>query len=452
MVRRACFLLSLFVTLCAFAQERPVALTGTLVTPDQIIPDGTIVIQHGHISAVGAHVAVPEGVLTVHTNGIIAPGLIDLHNHLTWNIFPRWKPTEEFGSRYDWQQKPVYHQLIDAPHKALVEEGLECAAERYAEVKAITEGETSVTGSLRATCNRGLARNLDDDPELGKDGTGRIVYNVFPLQMSEPELADAKQALSTGGSLLIHLAEGAPNDASAAREFTMLAGRGLLLSGVSLIHAVGLSADDFAVMQKAGVGFVWSPRSNIELYGDTARVDAAKRYGVVTALAPDWSPTGSDGLLEELKYAAVWNLAQTHPLFEDRELVAMATENPAKLVHLDKALGRLKAGYVADLLVLHPHGKEFGKDAYWSIAHSSPQDVDLVMIGGQAVYGDPETMRQLSGSAPLESLTVCGAEKRISFASEHGSTWPDFQQTEAALDKALREWGTSLAPLAECRD
>jgi 5-methylthioadenosine/S-adenosylhomocysteine deaminase len=451
MVRRTCFLLSLLVVLSASAQERPVALTGTLVTPDQIISDGTIIIQHGHISAAGAHVAVPEDALVVHTNGIIAPGLIDLHNHLTWNVFPRWKPIEEFGSRYDWQQKPVYHQLVEAPHKAIVEEGLECAAERYAEVKAITEGETSITGSLRAACNRGLARNLDDDPELGKDAAGRILYNVFPLQMTEPELADAKRALSTGGALLIHLAEGAPNDATAAREFTMLEGRGLLLPGVSLIHAVGLSADNFAAMQKAGMGFVWSPRSNIELYGATARVDAAKQYGVVTALAPDWSPTGSDGLLEELKYAAVWNLAQTHPLFEDRELVAMTTENPAKLVHLDKALGRLETGYVADLLVLHPHGKEFGKDAYWSVAHSSPQDVELVMIGGQAVYGDPEPMRQLSGSSALEPLTICGREKRISFASESGGQ-PSFQQTEAVLNKALREWGTSLAPLAECRD
>jgi cytosine/adenosine deaminase-related metal-dependent hydrolase len=450
MSRWTCCLLSLLFAAAALAQQKPVALIGTLVTPDQIISDGTVLMEGGRISAVGAHVTLPPETFLVYTDGIIAPGLIDLHNHLTWNIFPRWKPNKEYGNRYDWQQTPIYGLLMDAPHQALVDEGLECAAERYAEVKAITEGETSVGGGDNAPCSHGLARNLDGDSELGSSAP-RVIYNVFPLQMTEQQIAAAKQTLSAGGALLIHLAEGAPNNASAAREFPMLEGRGLLLPGVSLIHAVGLSPDNFSAMHDAGVGFIWSPRSNIELYGDTARVAAAKKYQVVTALAPDWSPTGSDGLLEELKYAAAWNLSQNHPLFDDHELVNMATENPAKLVHLDKTLGRIAPGYAADLLVLRPHGKQIGKDAWWSMVHSSPKDVALVMIGGSAVYGDPELMQKLSGASPLESLTICGTDKRISFAGESGAQVP-FQQTEAALDKALHEWGRSLAPLAECGD
>ena len=98
--------------------------------------------------------------------------------------FPRWKPAQEFGNRYDWQQKPVYNVLMTAPHQAMVAAGLECEMERYAEVKAIIEGETSITGSPQLACDQGLTRNLDYDPELGGN-LGKIVYNVFPLQMSE---------------------------------------------------------------------------------------------------------------------------------------------------------------------------------------------------------------------------------------------------------------------------
>ena len=82
-------------------------------------------------------------------------------------------------------------------------------------------------------------------------------------------------------------------------------------------------------MAAHGVSLIWSPRSNLELYGSTADVAAAKAAHVQMALSPDWSPTGSDGLLAELNYAAAWNDTQTPHPFTDRELFAMATSTPA---------------------------------------------------------------------------------------------------------------------------
>ena len=96
-----------------------------------------------------------------------------------------------------------------------------------------------------------------------------------------------------------------------------------------------------------------------------------------------------------------------------------------------------------------PHSRRPKDDAWWSLDHASPEDVELVIIAGEPVYGDPAPMQQLAGGAPLESLTICGAEKRISFASEP-QPQPSFAETEARLQTALREWGRNLAPLAEC--
>lgn len=97
-------------------------------------------------------------------------------------------------------------------------------------------------------------------------------------------------------------------------------------------------------MAAADVGFIWSPRSNVELYGDTANAAAAKAAGVTMALAPDWSPTGSDGLVGELNYASMWNQTQRPPPFTKRELVLMATSNAAKLVNLAGEIGRSPQG------------------------------------------------------------------------------------------------------------
>jgi 5-methylthioadenosine/S-adenosylhomocysteine deaminase len=433
------------------AQSTPIAITGTLVTPQEIVPNGTVLFQNGKILAAGAQVQLPPGTSTVRTDGIIAPGLIDLHNHLTWNVFPRWKPIQEFGNRYDWQQKPVYNMLMNEPHYELVGEGLECAMERYAEVRAISEGETSVMGGMYSACAQGLARNLDYDPELGS-GLGKIIYNIFPLTMSESDVTQAVAALNAKprGSLLIHVAEGSPRDASAAREFSELEGRGLLKPGVSIIHGVALTPQNFSSMAKAGVGFIWSPRSNIELYGDTANVAAAKAAQLLMALAPDWSPTGSDGLLGELNYAAVWSQSQFPPPLTDRDLVMMATSNAASLVGLQEYIGSLAANHAADLIVIRDTGKTHSKDAYWSLTHATPEDVELVMIGGVATYGDPQLMRHLSASS-LETLKVCGFEKAISFATEKQKQ-PSFAETESTLDQALRQMGRRLAPLSECGD
>ena len=441
------FLLVFLLVVAARAQNPPLALTGTLITPDGLVPDGTVLVQDGRIVAAGAHVTLPPGTKTVATGGVIAPGLIDLHNHLTWNVFPRWQPGGQYGARYEWQRAEVYAVQMKAPRTALAEAGLECQMERYAEVKAISEGETSVVGGMSSPCSNGLARNLDYDPQLGA-GLGKIVYNVYPLEMNDQALSGAQAVLSATprGALLVHLAEGAPMNASAAEEFAMLDARGLLRPGVSLIHGTALTAANFAQMAESGVGLIWSPRSNIELYGATADVAAAKAAKVSIALGPDWSPTGSVGLLGELNYASVWNQARL--VFKDSELVAMATATPATLVGLQDKIGSLAPDHAADLLVVRDTGKAHGKNAYWTLTHSLPEDVELVLIGGAATYGDPQWMRQLV-SGPLEMVKICGVEKSLSLASE-AQPRGSFASTEAALDRALREQGSHLAPLAEC--
>ena len=58
------------------------------------------------------------------------------------------------------------------------------------------------------------------------------------------------------------------------------------------IHAVGLEADDLTILQTHGGAMVWSPLSNLVLYGATAKITAATDAGVRIALGADWSPSG----------------------------------------------------------------------------------------------------------------------------------------------------------------
>src|SRR5579864_4133467 len=145
------------------------ALSGTLVTPHGVIEDGVIVISDGTIRNIGANVPIPAGTSVIKTDGVILPGLIDLHNHLIWNVFPRWRIPSPVGNRYDWQAMPEYAARLSGPEATMVKDGLGCAMERYAEIKAMVGGATSVVGSFSPTdndphrndCDKGLARNLD---------------------------------------------------------------------------------------------------------------------------------------------------------------------------------------------------------------------------------------------------------------------------------------------------
>jgi hypothetical protein len=445
------------------------ALRGTVVTPAGPIPDATVVIQGSSILSVGLDPKLPAGIKVIETGGILYPGLIDLHNHVTWNALARWSSGTKSGARYDWQQLPEYRMALDVPHRKMVAEAHGCAAERYAEVKAIAGGATSQAGlnppdvtapgttAVPPGCLAGLVRELGVSSRLYAPGAPETLrYEVFPLGLDPANTQAILDGLHTGTlhAALFHIAEGASDNASARREFSMLKARGLVIPGVSIIHGVALSPDNFTEMAKSGVGLIWSPRSNFELYGSTADVAAAKAAGVKMAIAPDWSPTGSDGMLEELKYAAVWNATQSPPPFTDRELFEMATANAAQLAGIAAETGTIAPGKRADLLILNHKGGRNHKDGrdpedgdpYAALVHASPADLALVVVNGVPVYGDPGIMTQLRGTRPTASLNVCGAPKEL--ALDPATLWP---ATVAELKMGLGRWGAGLSVLAECR-
>src|SRR5262249_51912616 len=65
-------------------------VSGTVLTPTGIVADGAVAISDKKIAAVGPIATVPGASNAIRVPGIILPGFIDLHNHLTWT---RLRPT-----------------------------------------------------------------------------------------------------------------------------------------------------------------------------------------------------------------------------------------------------------------------------------------------------------------------------------------------------------------------
>jgi hypothetical protein len=74
------------------------------------------------------------------------------------------------------------------------------------------------------------------------------------------------------------------------------------------------------------------------------------------------------------------------------DLVAMVTSGAAEIAGLGDKLGSLEVGRPADVLVL----SRCDPDPFESVCSSTPNDVQLVLIGGDLAYGRADWMRTLA--------------------------------------------------------
>ena len=434
-------------------------ISGNIVTPDGVIPHGWLDIANGHILHIEREKPDLPSVQILETHDLIFPGFIDLHNHPSYNVFPRWTPPHKFPNRYAWRDWNVYQQQLESKGRALQADPANfCDIDEYVEVKALIGGTTSIIGlgsnnpdHPSPECLRGLVRNLDHytgfyGPKLDHE---RIVNSIGILPRDMDAITAARYAREIADGTLdllaIHIAEGLPTDAESAQELDILEAHNLLTPHTALIHSVGLSPSQLARVHKAGASIVWSPRSNFELYGETANVAAAFRAGVTISLAPDWSPSGSDNMWEEIQYTHDISALKLNSLFTSRQLFEMASSVPARVAKIDDKVGTLAPGMYADFFLVDSAEETLQTEPYSAFIKNKITSIDLVVIDGIPVYGDPAMLRSLN--IPTEPLHLCGTEKALnSNALPNGP----FAAVEARLSTKLKALGTELGPLDSC--
>ena len=456
----------------AAAQTAPthLLLKGNIVTPDGLILDGWLDIAKGrilHIEREKPDIPGAQGdVQVLETNDLIFPGFIDLHNHPSFNIFPRWTPPRKFPNRYAWRDWQVYQQQLESKSRALSADPANfCDIDEYVEVKALIGGTTSIIGlgsnhmpgeaASSPDCLRGLVRNLDHytgfyGPAMDHERIANSI-GILPRDMDANTVTLRRKQIADGSLdlLCIHIAEGLPTDTESAQELDILDADGLLGPHTALIHSVGLSPSQLARVHRAGASIVWSPRSNFELYGQTANIDAAFREGVTISLAPDWSPTGSDNMWEEIQYARNVSDLRLDRMFTPRQLTEMASSVPARVAQIDDKVGTLAPGMLADFLLVkrqvkdQPDGPHM--DIYSALLDNPITAIDLVVIDGIPVYGDPAMLKSLS--IATEPLKLCGTEKALNSAALPNGP---FAQVEARLRTKMKAVGSELGPLDSC--
>ena len=459
-----------------------ILLFGTVVTPDvafegQVLVEGSLITCvapalgcQGQVGAAGATI--------IDTHGVIAPGLVDTHNHILFDIFDDtdWLPLQAYTNHKDWTTEVRYQAMLDV--KQCLEDAsqgkptwcpatydgvnnLKCEMDKWGELKGMIAGTTSIVGLAGTTsaCFGSLARTIDASQNgLAQDKIQTSA--LFPPSRSAADGVCANFASLKTEAYLIHVGEG--TDLPALHEFAKLGTvptteNCLYAPQTTITHGTAFGANEFTQMAAAGMKLTWSPASNVALYGATTNIPAALDANVTIALAPDWSMGGSQNLLDEMRFADAWDDAHFGNRLTPRSIVAMTTKNAAAALALTGRIGTIAVGALADLMVVTRNHA----DPFASIVAARPKDVRLTMIGGRVLYGDAALKAAAPAAPGCEDLPICGAPKFLCVAEASATAKLDqtFTQIKSILEAALTDVDTltpdgydfaPLAPLVKC--
>ncbi len=419
-----------------------------LVQADLVVPDG--LLENGHLLVgtdgriacaacdCSSHPLYAAATRVECAAAVVSPGLINAHEHITFTEAPPLDHGEErFDHRHDWRRGQNGHTRLPAIGNEGGNRGV-----LWGELRHLMGGATSLNGSGGAG---GLMRNLDRAEPL-QEGLGQapVEYQTFPLgdssgttrtngcnygTIDNPNSGDIRNA----PAYTPHVAEGI--NVEARNEFLCTSdeasgGQDLLFEKTGLIHGIGLFARDYAAMSAERASLIWSPRSNIDLYGHTAQVTVARNVGVNIAIGTDWVLSGSMNLLRELACADQLNRDHFGGALSDRELVDIATINGAIALGAQEKIGSLAVGRFADLAIFdstsHP--------GYRAILDGHPRTVVLVMRGGTPLYGDRSVMNGLlPDTNGCETVDVCTRGKLLCVEADTGNTLAQLRSAVRAM-------------------
>lgn len=464
-------------------------LVGCVVTPQGAI-NGSVFISSDTIVCVGASCTDdPDAAdaTVVRTHGVIMPGMIDTHNHILFDIFNEedWSPEKLYQNHDEWPNEPRYGAMVDAKQwlngelalpdgnggTAKITDPRGCELNKYGEMKGLIAGTTSIVGSanpLDKICYGSLARTIDQKSNDLPDDKVQVA-TLTPSKATGDAVCQ-KFVDDLTDAYVIHRGEGV--DEYSRAEFdklgTLTTEPGCLYAPeTTVVHGTAFGEAEFQTMADKGMSLVWSPRSNVFLYGGgtdytkTTDIKMALGMGINVALAPDWSLGGSQNLLDELKFAQEvdknrWN----GELFTPEMLVDMVTINAAKVLGLDKVLGSIEVGKKADITVISGDVTK----PYETIVGANPNDVSLVMVNGIVLVGDAVLEEAGPKWVACESLDICGVPKFACVAEAEGTdsdklkqTWAEITtvlstELEAFDARDLTAWDFApLAPLVKCK-
>lgn len=411
---------------CRFTANGPESektlVIGNLLTGMEGAEYGAVVISGGRIvelvSEDGIESAAAGSAAVFDCGSLyVSPGLINPHEHTRYSF--------QMLTARDREKLPVYaHReewipdsgVGDVADKIRYLDGTDDARTLFwIELRHLLSGATLIGGSgavwglaknagYRQRPGSGYAADMRTFP-FGPEAMQRIRrLRSFPYDGPESFRPEGTEELPATAPYVPHVAEGIDLAARFEGQFFLdYVAAHKSARRFSLIHGVGLDSRDIRRLGGLDVTLIWSPRSNLSLYNETADITALLRANVRIAIGTDWSVSGSYNMLEELRCADdLYGSRSSSRALSSAALWRMATENGAYSLGLEAVTGKLAAGLAADIMIFQ---KQSG-DPFDDLLRATAAEVVATFVDGRLLSGNREGF---SGALPDDCRFAVGA-------------------------------------------
>ncbi len=345
--------------------------------------------------------------LTVDLEGhAIFPGLINAHDHLELNHYPRSKFRERYDNAHQWGED-MNARLNDEPYRSL---------------RAYPLEDRCFIGGLKNLLCGALTVAHHNPPHkclFRKDFPVRVLREygwAHSLHFNTAEeIVRSYRSTPKDWPWFIHLAEG--TDEVAAGEYQRLKALGCVGENTVFVHAVGILAEDMvdAQLHAKAIGefpvghgsefpVVWCPTTNMYLLGHTGHARMGWNTGVF--IGSDSRLTADGDLLDEMRFAAT--RYSSYPDLNGHQFVVYLVTNPFfRWNGLENRLTPFHPKNCADFIVISS-----SDNSEHQLCNSRRADLALIIRGGVPQIGAPELMAKFP-HVPTVAATLDGVPKAI---------------------------------------
>ncbi len=418
----------------------------------RVIKGGSVAIEESRIVSVGEKPREKADTVIDAKGKIVLPGLINAHTHLSMTLLRgiaddmplmEWLKTKIWPIEKNLTPEDCYTGALLGCLE-MIKSGTTCFADQYFHMDRVAEAVEK--SGIRGVLSYGIIEL--EDPERGEreirtgeklvkewhgEADGRILtmfgphapYTCSPeCLMKVKELAEKHEV-----GIHIHLSETKDEvnqslEKYGKRPVEHLDSIGFLGPEVLAAHCVWLNEKEIETLRRRRVKPVHNPVSNMKLASGVAPVPEMLSAGIPVALGTDGATSNNTlDMFEEMKFGAL--LSKVHKL-DPRKIPAltaleMATINGAKALGLEKDLGSVEVGKLADLVLVDvrkPHLSPLHSAISHLVYGATGGDVDTTIVHGKILMlnrrvltlDEERVLRDAQEAA--EELLARGGEKK----------------------------------------
>ncbi len=424
--------------------------------PAGAVEGGAVRISDGRIAEVGTYPSIrrkfPNLPVIGDEFGIVIPGLINLHTHLSEALIPG------MGSDltlYEWGERlvtPVSRNLTAEMAREgtvlkaaeMVRSGVTCVNDMFVHSNPGSRASLGVVDGLakvglRGVVSFGAEDALGETTEVPPMSVGEVIeeqhdlsaatertelvgfrYGIGTLLGQSDELLEAGAEMCRANSWGIHthLCEVREEVVQASlrwgrRPIRQAAWLGLLDRPLVAAHVIWVTQPDIGLLAEAGTHVAHNPVANMILGAGVCPLARLRSAGIGVGIGTDGAASNdSQNMLEAVKMAALLQKvnALDPAVVTAQEVLEMATVGGARALGMEDRVGRISPGLRADLVHIRPTVELAAiHDPYQQVVYCvSPRSVSDVWVDGRRLLADGELVTIDEAAQIAEARRLAG--------------------------------------------